>query len=160
MKKCLIIGGGFAGCAASHQFNIKGGWETTLIESSSLLGAGVRTQWWGGHPYTFGPRHFLTQNVEVYEFLNRYCPIRLCPEHEFLTYIEKDNDFYSYPINKADLHLMPDSELINQELKTLIGVKEAKNLEEYWIGSVGKTLYEKFISTYSKKMWHRNDGFR
>jgi UDP-galactopyranose mutase len=158
LKKCLIIGGGFAGCASAHQFNLAGGWDVTLIESASYLGAGVRTQWWGGHPYTFGPRHFLTQNVEVYEFLNRYCPIRLCPEHEFLTYVEKDNNFYSYPINRADVKLMPDAAQINQELLELAGVQEAKNLEDYWIGSVGKILYEKFISTYSKKMWQVDDN--
>jgi UDP-galactopyranose mutase len=154
----LIIGGGFAGCAAAHQFNLQGGWETTLIETSSYLGAGNRTQWWGGHPYTFGPRHFLTQNVEVYKFLDKFCPIRLCPEHEFLTYVEKDNNFYSYPINRSDVNLMPDANEVHEELKTLVGVAEAKNLEDYWIGSVGKILYQKFISTYSKKMWMVDDN--
>jgi hypothetical protein len=28
----------------------------------------VRTNWFGGHPYTFGPRHFLTQNRAVYDY--------------------------------------------------------------------------------------------
>ena len=35
---------------------------TSQLKKSSSLGAGVRTQWYGGHPYTFGPRHFLTKN--------------------------------------------------------------------------------------------------
>jgi UDP-galactopyranose mutase len=122
------------------------------------LGAGVRTQWWGGHPYTFGPRHFLTQNRAAFDFLNTYCPIRLCPEHEFITYVECDNEFYSYPINKSDVAKMPDSSLINRELLSLKGVADSKNLEDYWIGSVGKTLYNKFINTYSKKMWQVNDN--
>jgi UDP-galactopyranose mutase len=158
LKKCLIIGGGFAGCATSHQFNLVGGWDVTLVESAPYLGAGVRTQWWGGHPYTFGPRHFLTQNVEAYEFINKYCPIRLCPEHEFITYVEPDNNFYSFPINKSDIPLMPDSELINEEMSELVGVNNAKNLEEYWIGSVGQTLYNKYINSYSKKMWQVSDN--
>jgi UDP-galactopyranose mutase len=158
LKKCLIIGGGFAGCSAAHQFALIGGWNVTLIESANFLGAGVRTQWWGGHPYTFGPRHFLTQNREAFDFLNKYCPIRLCPEHEFITYVERDNEFYSYPINKGDISRMPDSSFINEELLTVKGVKDSKNLEEYWIGSVGKTLYSKFIETYSKKMWQVKDN--
>lgn len=152
-KKALIIGGGFAGCAAAHQFQLAGGWETTLVEAGPYLGAGVRTQWWGGHPYTFGPRHFLTQNTKAFEFLNTFCPIRLCPEHEFITYVEKDNEFYNFPINKSDIPRMPDSAKIQEELSYSSGVVNAKNLEEYWIGSVGKTLYEKFIDVYSKKMW-------
>jgi UDP-galactopyranose mutase len=48
---------------------------------------------------------------------------------------------------------MPDSATIQDELSSSSGVVNAKNLEEYWIGSVGKTLYEKFINVYSKKMW-------
>lgn len=158
LKKCLIIGGGFAGCSASHQFGIMGNWDVTLIESAPFLGAGVRTQWWGGHPYTFGPRHFLTQNERVFEFINKYCPIRLCPEHEFITYVESDNEFYNYPINMQDIPKMPDAEKIRNELSEVRGVLSANNLEDYWIGSVGKTLYEKFIKTYSEKMWRVNDN--
>jgi len=38
-------------------------------------------------------------------------------------------------------------------LQSLKGVLNAKNLEDYWIGSVGEALYSKFIDRYSKKMW-------
>ena len=65
MKKALIIGGGAAGCSAAHQLTLMGGWDVTLVEAAAFLGAGVRTSWFGGHPYTFGPRHFLTQNRKV-----------------------------------------------------------------------------------------------
>lgn len=158
MKKALIIGGGIAGCAAAQQFDLKGGWDVTLIEAAPFLGAGVRTQWWGGHPYTFGPRHFLTQSERVFHFFNQYCPIRLTPEHEFITYVEKENAFYNFPINKDDIPRMPDSIVIDDELSKLSGVENAKNLEEYWIGSVGRKLYEKFIDEYSKKMWQVEDN--
>jgi len=101
LKKALIIGGGFAGCAAAHVLELQGGWDVTLVEKNSFLGAGVRTQWYGGHPYTFGPRHFLTQNEEVFEFLNKYCPLRRCPDHVFLSYVEEDGNFYNYPILRS-----------------------------------------------------------
>jgi len=158
MKKALIIGGGFAGCAAAHQLELLGGYEVVLVERSSFLGAGNKTRWYGGHPYTFGPRHFLTTYEQTYEYLNSIVPLRLCPEHEFLTYVEKDNDFYAYPINHEDVMRMPDSKLIYDELENASINKEAnvlsaKNLEEYWIASVGTTLFEKMINTYSKKMW-------
>ena len=60
-KKLLIIGGGFAGCCAAHMLQDKN-FDIHIIENSNLLGGGVRTFWYGGHPYTFGPRHFLTEN--------------------------------------------------------------------------------------------------
>ncbi len=154
-----MIGGGFAGCTMAHQLELLGGgWEVTLVEASPKLGAGNRTNWWGGHPYTFGPRHFLTQRPHVFEFLNKYCPLRKCPEHEFLTYVERDNQFYNYPINKADVPRMPDREKVEEELRNAKGAAEAKNLEEYWIASVGVTLYEKCVKDYNKKMWMIDDN--
>jgi UDP-galactopyranose mutase len=159
MKTALIIGGGFAGCAAAHQLALQGGWDVTIVEKGDHLGAGVYTSFYGGHPYTFGPRHFLTQNEEVYEFLNSYLPLRHC-DHIFQTYVEKDSQFYDYPIHKDDVPRMPESDQINLELgeTTLENVSNAKNLEEYWTASVGPTLYEKFINEYSKKMWQIEDN--
>jgi UDP-galactopyranose mutase len=158
MKKALIIGGGFAGCAAAHQLVLKGGWDVTLIESAPFLGAGVRTSWYGGHPYTFGPRHFLTQNEDVYRYLNEIIPLRSCSEHEFITYVERDNAFYNYPIHVDDISNMPDRDVIEREREEIKGVENATNLEEYWLGSVGRTLYEKFIDKYNKKMWLVDDN--
>ncbi len=162
MKKALIIGGGFAGCAAAHQLTLLGGWDVTLVESAPFLGGGCKTLWYGGHPYTFGPRHFLTQNEKVFSFLNKYLPLRRCNEHVFLTYVEQDGEFYNYPIHKDDIPRMPEAGSINDELKrvTLEGVAAARNLEEYWIASVGRTLYDKFINTYSRKMWRVDDNLK
>src|SRR6056300_280353 len=95
-SKILIIGGGFGGCASAHLLLENGFKNITLIDKSPYLGAGVRTQFYGGHPYTFGPRHFLTFNKKVYDYLNLYVPMRSCSEHQFLSYVEQDNNFYNY----------------------------------------------------------------
>lgn len=154
MADVLIIGGGFAGCAAAHQLSLKRpNDKVTLIEKSKFLGAGNKTHYYGGHPYTFGPRHFLTQDEPVFDYLNKILPIRRCPEHEFITYINQDSAFYNFPINKDDIPKMPDSKKIQNELKNLNNINEALDFEEYWIASVGKTLYEKFVKDYNKKMW-------
>ncbi|RJF76865.1 FAD-dependent oxidoreductase [Azospirillum cavernae] len=158
MKTALIIGGGFAGCAAAHQLILMGGWDVTIVEAAPFLGAGVRTFFYGGHPYTFGPRHFLTQNEAVHTYLNAIIPLRRCNEHEFLTYVEQDDAFYSFPIHMDDIERMPDRDIVHQELKQVKGVSNAKNLEEYWIGSVGKTLYGKLVEKYNHKMWMIDDN--
>lgn len=161
MKTALIIGGGFAGCAAAHQFALKGGWDVTLVEEAGCLGGGVRTLWYGGHPYTFGPRHFLTKNEAVYAFLHQYLPLRPCA-HVFHTYVEGDGEFYNYPIHRDDVPRMPEQEKIKSELEQVTpeAIQSAENLEEYWIASVGQTLYSKFIDQYSKKMWQLDDNRR
>lgn len=161
MKSALVIGGGFAGCASSHLLSLQGGWDVTLVEKAPFLGAGVRTNWFGGHPYTFGPRHFLTPWEDVFNFLNKYCPMRRCSEHIFLSYVEEDQQFYNYPIHVDDIALMPDKENVYAELdqaKAVNGAVNAKNLADFWIASVGQTLYNKFIDKYSKKMWMVDDN--
>jgi len=157
MKKALVIGGGFAGCTAAHQLELNGNWDVTLVEANSYLGAGVRTHWYGGHPYTFGPRHFLTEYDKAYEYLNNLVPLRSL-DHRFITYIESDNDFYNFPIHKDDIDIMPDREKIYRELALVENAHDAKNLEEYWIRSVGETLYNKYINQYNKKMWLIDDN--
>lgn len=161
MKSALIIGGGFAGCAAAHLLGRQGGWDVTLVETAPVLGGGCKTLWYGGHPYTFGPRHFLTQNEAVFAYLNEHCPLRRCNEHIFLTYVHQDDQFYNYPIHVGDVARMPEAGTIRAELdnaKRLQGAANAKNLEDFWIASVGRTLYDKFINTYSQKMWMVEDN--
>lgn len=171
MKRALIIGGGFAGCVAAHFFAMRGDWAVDLFEKNQFLGAGVRTFFKGGHPFTFGPRHFLTQNPETFDYLNKFCPLRSCSEHQFLSYVEQDRAFYNFPMHVDDLIKMPDSQLIFSELENaelsrkqirfdpagnIVGSDKAElpnNLEEFWLGSVGPTLYSKFVNNYNKKMW-------
>jgi UDP-galactopyranose mutase len=151
VAKILIIGGGICGCFAAHLLSEKGH-KTTLVEKAPLLGGGVRTFVHGGHPFTYGPRHFLTREEPLFDFLNKYVPMRKIPEHEFLTYVERDSEFYHYPIHNDEIDGMPDGKKIRDELKN-VRVGEPKNLEEYWEGAIGPTLYSKFVDGYSKKMW-------
>lgn len=160
MKTALIIGAGAAGSAAAHQLSLAGGWDVLVVEAAPYTGAGVRTFWYGGHPYTFGPRHFLTRNQAVYDYMHAICPLRSCADHQFITYVERDNAFYNYPIHEDDIAQMPDAGKIAAERKVAHGVAAAKNLEDYWVGSVGQTLYEKFIDKYNKKMWQVDDNRR
>ena len=157
-KTALIIGGGPAGCSAAHQLHELGSWEITLIEAGQELGGGVRTNYYGGHPYTFGPRHFLTQNEKVFEYLNEIIPLRDCGDHQFITYVEQDHEFYTFPIHMDDVRRMPDSEKIKKEIENAHGVSQSNNFEEYWINSVGKRLYNKMINNYNKKMWLVDDN--
>ena len=69
-KKALIIGGGAAGSTAAIEMSKKKDWDTILVEKSNDLGAGVRTSFKSGHPFTYGPRHFLSHNQEVFDYLN------------------------------------------------------------------------------------------
>ena len=151
MKKAIVIGAGFTGCMFSLMLRQKG-WDVTVIESAGVAGGGVRTFFHGGHPFTYGPRHFISPYPESFEFLNRYVPMRHIKKINY-TFAETDAQFYTYPIHDDDIDQMPEGPRIRKELAELPEETKATNFEEFWIGRVGETLYRKFNKFYNLKAW-------
>ena len=151
MKKALIIGAGFSGCTPALLLKEKG-WSVTVVEKEGFIGGGVRTFFHGGHPYTYGPRHFLSPFKEAYEFLNHYVPMRHIKKINY-TFIESDQAFYTYPIHEDDIDKMSDAKSIRHELEQRPKEFTPKNFEEMWIGRVGPTLYRKYVKEYNQKAW-------
>lgn len=154
-KKAIVVGGGFAGCTATYMLKQKG-FEVILLEGGQFLGGGCRTFFYNGHPYTYGPHHLLVNLDEMYilEYFEKFLKMREL-DHRLLTYVEQDRRFYSYPIHMDDIMSMPDMDKILEELGECSEQKarEASNFEEFWINTVGETLYNKYIHHYSEKMW-------
>ena len=140
-KKILIIGGGFAGSAYARILSKLKDVYITLVEKSNQLGAGVRTRFYGGHIYTFGPRHFLTHNKEVFEYLNKILPMRSCVNHEFTSYVEQDNQFYNYPLHFNDIKMIG-----NKFLPVPVSVE----LEKLFYLS-GQIIYDECCNTFKYK---------
>lgn len=152
MSRVLVIGSGFAGCTAALLLGRKGH-QVTLVERDPFLGGGCKTHLYGGHPYTFGPRHFLTPDESIFEFLHGFTPMRRIHDHEFLTYVERDPGFYHFPIHRDDVDLMPDATAVLSELDHRKMDLVPANMQEYWVNNVGPTLFSKFVDGYTCKMW-------
>lgn len=151
MKKVVIIGAGFAGTTIAHLLN-RDGYDCTIIEKKDVIGGGCRTEFFGGHPFTYGPRPYYGYSKKIFNWINSFVKLREMPLY-LLSYVEKDNRFYNYPIHEDDIKEMPDREEIEKELEERDNSKKPDNFETYWIQRVGKRLYDKFVNTYSKKMW-------
>lgn len=158
MKKALVIGSGFTGCMFSMMLREKG-WEVTVIEKAPVTGGGVRTFYHGGHPFTYGPRHFIgpEENYKAFEFLEKFVPMRHIKKLNY-SYQEKDDFFASYPIHADDIDQLSDAEQIKKELASLPEESKAMNFEEFWIGRVGETLYDRFNKYYNLKAWQLTDN--
>ncbi len=154
MKKAIIIGSGFTGCMFAMVLKRKG-WDVTVFDKSPISGGGVRTFYHGGHPYTYGPRHFIgpESNMVAFEFLNKIVPMRHIKKMNY-SYQQQEDFFASYPMHIDDVKKFNDSEKIFQELDALPNESKSKNFEEFWIGRVGKTLYERFNKFYNLKAWN------
>lgn len=153
--KATVLGGGFAGTTVAHLL-AKDGWDVQLWEKEHL-GGGCRTFFYGGHPFTYGPRLYYGYSDKVFRWVDSIIKIRRFP-FELRTYIEADQCFYSYPIHVDDLPKMRQHEQIAAELASLDNFREPRDFEEYWINRVGRTLYDMFVNNYSKKMWIIEDN--
>ncbi len=155
MKTAIIVGGGFAGVTAANMLKEKG-FKVTILEAGYELGGGCRTYFYHGHPYTYGPHHLLINLSELYvlDYFKKYLDIREL-DHRLLTFVEQDSKFYGYPIHEDDIEIMPDRDKIQKEIFGCDEqkAKEAKNFEDFWVNTVGETLYNKYIHKYSEKMW-------
>lgn len=167
-KSALILGGGVAGCAVAHflkSFDI----ETTIVNKHAKLGGLARTETYAGHPYEFGPHVWFWPggiedpiNKTIHElsegelfYINR----------RLFSYIESDKNYYRYPLHYDDIQSMPDSKQIYEEISAnrdldlkLIAEKmpvigKAK-FAEYFQAAIGKSLYSKFMKSYTHKMWN------
>jgi UDP-galactopyranose mutase len=154
VKTALVIGGGFTGMTWAYMLANKG-WVVRVLEKSAHLGGGVKTLWYGGHPYTMGPRPIYTQNTNVYNFIDQLVPLRRLNLFA-LSYVEQDGKFYSFPPHKDDIADMPDAQKIQAEMGLLQNSKELpspRNFEESWQYGVGNTLYNKLVANYTAKVW-------
>jgi UDP-galactopyranose mutase len=158
--KALILGGGFAGTTAAFLLK-REGWDVTLVEKEPHLGGGCRTFFHAGHPFTYGPRLYYGYSAKVFEWMNRFVPIRRFPfELRTLAHEPRGEDrkFWTYPPHELDLLDYPRAEQIAKELAERDNSREPANFDEYWKQKVGPTIYDMFVDHYSKKMWMVEDN--
>ena len=153
MKKAIVIGSGFTGCMFAMMLKQRN-WDVNVIDKSNFTGGGVRTLYHGGHPFTYGPRHFIgpEENMPAFEFLNKIVPMRHIKKFNY-SYQAEDDYFAHYPMHVDDIKKLKDSKKIFNELENLPPETKANNFEEFWLGRVGKTLYERFNKFYNLKAW-------
>ena len=151
-NEILILGAGFAGCTAAYLLKNKG-FKVTVLEKEKFPGGGCRTYWYGGHPYTLGPRIFFSRDEEVIKLLTSFLEIRQFYNKTW-SYVEKDRQFYYYPIFAGDFSRMPDNKIIKRQLQERKNkTPRTDNFENYWLDAIGPNLYHKFVDKYSRKMW-------
>lgn len=163
--KSLILGGGFAGCSLAY-FLKKKGYDVTLIEKHELGGL-CRTYHYGGHPFEFGPHVFMSKDDMTDPVTKAFIDLTEGKYHyvdrALISYVEKDQKFYRYPIHFSDIERMPDKEQVEQELKE-IRLEDGKlinppqrgknvSFAKYYGERLGKRLYDKFMRLYTLKMW-------
>jgi len=152
----LIVGAGLFGSVFARQMT-DAGKKCLIIDKRSHPAGNCYTEKIDGiNMHVYGPHIFHTNNLEVWNYINKYS--------EFNNYINKPkvyykNNIYSFPINLFTLYQLygcktPDEAKAKLD-QVKIKISDPSNLEEWILSQVGKEIYETFIYGYTKKQWGR-----
>jgi UDP-galactopyranose mutase len=139
LKKVGIVGAGMSGASAARILADRGV-PSTVFEMRNSVGGMCREICWNGMVVPeLGPHIFRTLDLNVWEFLERFCTmVRL--EHRVATKI--GSEVCLFPPLEHPLHETP---LPTKSVDSSVG--------EYLVRLLGTELYEKFYESYTKKRW-------
>ena len=150
----LIIGSGFSGSVVAHELNKKGK-KCLVIDKRYHIGGNCYTEKIENiNVHKYGAHIFHTNSKKVWEYINQFAEFNNYINSPVINYKDK---LYSFPINLMTLYQLwgvkTPSEAKEKLKQEIIPIEDPKNLEEWVLSKVGKTIYESFIKGYTKKQW-------
>ena len=159
----LIVGSGLFGATFAYKAK-QAGKSCLVIDKRAHLGGNVYCEQTEGiNVHKYGAHIFHTANKAVWDFVNALVPFNRytnCPVANF------HGELYNLPFNMNTFcQIWPDVKTpadalakVNSEklrVKSEIGDREPRNLEEQALLLVGRDIYEKLIKEYTEKQWGR-----
>ena len=154
MYDYLIVGAGLFG-ATLAQFLSSSGKKVLVVEKNDYVGGMCYTERQHDiHIHKYGAHIFRTNNINIWDYMNyfdKFKPFVNSP----MAYV--DGTLYNLPFNMNTFKqlwgvILPEDAKAKIE-EDCIQCDNPKNLEEFALSKVGKTIYEKFIKEYTEKQW-------
>lgn len=153
----LIVGSGIFGATFAQQAKEKGK-NVMVIDRRNHIAGNVYTKNINGVTvHSYGCHIWHTDKKDVWDYVNRFVSFN---NHRHKGVVNFKGKMYSFPIN-----LMTMSQLWGvstpEEAKRKVEEEKVpcdtpKNMEEWCLSVIGKTLYETFIEGYSTKQWNKH----
>ncbi len=158
-KTITILGGGLAGLSAAHRFSEEG-WSVTVLETEDRVGGLASSFEKEGFTYDHGP-HRLYSNLEE---LNDHFKEVLDGNWHYrdrLSRIYMKGAFFDYPLKAINvLTSLPPFILLRAfwdyiavRIRNAVRPIPDDNFENWILKRFGRTLYELFFGTYTRKAW-------
>ncbi len=155
----LVVGAGVFGATFAHEMK-KQGKTSLVIEKRDHIAGNIYTKEEHGiQVHKYGAHIFHTSNKKIWDYVNQFL--------EFNQYINSPvanykGEIYNLPFNMNTFSRMwnirtPEEAAakIKEQIAEL-GIENPSNLEEQALSLVGKDIYEKLISGYTRKQWGRS----
>jgi len=158
-RSVTILGGGLAGLSAAQKF-AEQGWAVTVLERESEVGGLASSYVRDGYTFDHGP-HRLYSSLEE---LNDHFKLVLDGNWHYrarLSRIYMQGKFFDYPLKAGNvLTSLPPWLLFKSfwdysaaRLRNMVRPIPDDNFENWVIKRFGRTLYELFFGTYTRKAW-------
>ncbi|MHC4845785.1 MAG: FAD-dependent oxidoreductase [Planctomycetota bacterium] len=158
-RSVTILGGGLAGLSAAQKFSEQG-WDVTVIEKEHEVGGLASSFVEEGYTCDYGPHRLYSSLKE----LNDHFRMVLDGNHDDrarLSRIYMKGKFFDYPLKAGNvLRSLPPWLLIRSfldyvavRMRNAVRPIKDDNFENWVIKRFGRTLYDLFFGTYTRKAW-------
>lgn len=152
----LIVGAGLFGATLAHLLHADGK-KVLVIDRNDFVGGMCHTYKDRGITvHEFGAHIFRTDKRELWDFINEFCEFKPFVNSPLARVGDK---LYNLPFNMNTYQQLwgvtIPYEAKKKILEDIVPNDNPKNLEEYALSKVGKTIYNLFIKEYTEKQWGR-----
>lgn len=153
----LIVGSGLFGGVFAHEVT-KQGRSVLILEKAPQIGGMVRTEKIAGiQVHLHGPHIFHTPNKAIWDYVNSLTPFK---PYTHRVKALHDGRLYTLPFNSTTIREVSGIESPTEAEEWLLGdlvpCKDPRNLEEWALSKVGRTIYHRLIYGYTRKQWNRD----
>jgi UDP-galactopyranose mutase len=157
MYDYLIVGSGFFGAVFARQM-AETGKKVLIVEQRPHIGGNSYTEQWDGiNVGIYGPHIFHTNNLNIWNYVNRFATFNHFVNRVKVNY---KGEIYSFPINLMTLYQVfgvKTPTVAKSLMKHLTaGNKPGNDLESWAVSQIGWELYMMFIQGYTMKQWMKH----
>lgn len=151
----LIVGAGLFGATLADRLTRRYNMKVLVIDKNDYVGGMCHTyEQHGITVHEFGAHIFRTDDELIWDYVNELTPFKPFVNSP-LAYA--NGELYNLPFNMNTFHQLWGIQIpTDAEAKIkadCVTCEEPKNLEEFALSKVGRTIYEKFIKEYTEKQW-------
>lgn len=153
----MVVGAGIFGATFAQQAKEKGK-NVMVIDRRNHIGGNVYTENRNGVTvHAYGSHCFHTDKKDVWDYVNRFVSFNNYRHKGMVNFKGK---MLSFPINLLTMSqiwgVRTPEEARKKVEEEKIPCENPKNMEEWCLSVIGRTLYETFIEGYSTKQWNKH----
>lgn len=156
--RTIVMGAGPAGLSAAFEL-VRHGWPVRIVERAGVVGGLARTVERDGFRFDIGGHRWFTKNDELNK-LFKWLLAGEIVQVDRISRIYYDGKYVDYPLRVTNalrsigpaMSLRAVADYAWAQVRTPSTAHE-RSMEEAYVSQFGRTLYRRFFSDYSEKVW-------